>query len=82
MDLMQFVPEQLMGLIAALYVIGMIMKATTWIPDWYIPWMLMFLGVFGSVELIGPTATAVVQGIISAGVCVFTNQLIKQTTKK
>ncbi|WP_278248677.1 phage holin family protein [Clostridium tetani] len=46
------------------------------------PWILLVVGILGSIALIGLNANAVIQGILTAGVAVFGNQLIKQTTVK
>lgn len=80
MDLIKLVPEQLLILVAALYVIGIFLKNTSKVADWTIPWILLVVGIIGSIALEGFSAVAVIQGIICAGVAVFTNQLIKQST--
>ncbi|WP_160679428.1 phage holin family protein [Clostridium sp. C8-1-8] len=83
MDLEKFVPEQLMILVAALYVIGMCLKSTPKVKDWLIPWILIIIGIIGSISLQkGFTALAVFQGIVSAGLAVLSNQLIKQTVNR
>lgn len=80
MDILKFVPEQLAILIAALYVLGMFLKNTPKVPDWTIPWILLVVGILGSIGLVGFSPTAIIQGIICTGATVLTNQLIKQTT--
>ncbi|SHI89697.1 Phage holin family Hol44, holin superfamily V [Clostridium amylolyticum] len=83
MELIKFVPEQLMILVAALYVVGMFLKNSPKVLDWSIPWVLLVVGVGGSIALQqGVTALAVFQGIVSTGVAVLTNQLIKQTKNR
>ncbi|SJZ84229.1 phage holin family protein [Clostridium tetani] len=61
---------------------GLMLKQTKQIKDWTIPWILLVVGILGSIALIGLNANAVIQGILTAGVAVFGNQLIKQTTVK
>ncbi|ASN68310.1 putative holin [uncultured Caudovirales phage] len=80
-NLIQFVPEQLLILVAALYVIGIFLK-TSKIADWTIPWILLSVGILGAIGIEGISVMAVIEGIICAGVAVLTNQLIKQTTVK
>ncbi|MBK1809422.1 phage holin family protein [Clostridium sp. YIM B02505] len=83
MDIIKFVPEQLLILVAGIYVIGIFLKSTPKVKDWLIPWVLLLIGVIGSVTLQqGFTALAVFQGIAATGVAVLTNQLIKQTIIK
>lgn len=82
-NLLNFVPEQLLILVAALYVLGIFMKNSPKVLDWLIPWVLLVVGIIGSITLQrGFTALAVFQGIVATGVAVLTNQLIKQTVNK
>lgn len=81
MDLIKFVPEQLLILVAALYVIGIFLKASK-IADWTIPWILLAAGILGAIGIEGISVIAVIEGVICTGVAVLTNQLIKQTTVK
>ncbi|SUY47045.1 holin [Clostridium putrefaciens] len=83
MDLIKFVPEQLLILLAGLYVIGIFLKNSPKVLDWSIPWILLVVGIGGSITLQqGITALAVFQGIVCTGTAVLTNQLIKQTSNK
>ena len=50
--------------------------------DKYIPIILLIAGIAGAVGIMGVNADAVVQGVLVTGTTVYTNQLIKQTTKK
>ncbi|MFR4583895.1 phage holin family protein [Clostridium cadaveris] len=82
MDFMKFIPEQLMFLVAGLFVLGMFLKWTPKVQDWLIPWLLIVVGICCSVGLSGGfTVTAVLQGIICVGAAVLTNQLFKQTAE-
>jgi hypothetical protein len=81
MDFVEYVIEQALVLIPALYVLGMIIKHTQFIKDKYIPVILLAVGVAGAIALLGVTVEAVIQGILVTGVAVFTNQLIKQASK-
>ncbi|MEL5900173.1 phage holin family protein [Clostridium sporogenes] len=81
-NLMDYIVEQALILIPALYVIGIMLKQTSKIKDWTIPWILLVLGIIGAISLMGFNANAVIQGILVTGVAVYTNQLIKQSTEK
>ncbi|WP_338133631.1 phage holin family protein [Clostridium tetani] len=81
-NIMEFITEQAFILVPALYVLGLMLKGTEKIKDWTIPWILLVVGILGSIALIGLNVNAVIQGILTAGVAVFGNQLIKQTTVK
>jgi hypothetical protein len=85
-DLLKFLPEQLLILVAALYVLGVFLKNSPKVSDWIIPWVLLIVGIIGAVALQylqqGFTPVAVFQGVVATGVAVLTNQLIKQTVNK
>ncbi len=85
MDMMKFIPEHLVILIVALGVIGTICKSCSnqKIPDWTIPWILLVLGIIGSIALQKDfSALSIIQGILCAGVTILGSQLYIQTVKK
>ena len=82
MDLAQYIAQNALILIPVLYVLGMLIKNTKKIDDKYIPIILLIAGIAGAVGIMGVNADAVVQGVLVTGTTVYTNQLIKQTTKK
>lgn len=77
--IISFVPEQLLILVAALYVVGIFLKKTPKVQDWTIPWILLVLGIAFSVSIVGFNATSILQGIICSFGSIATNQIIKQT---
>lgn len=81
-SLIKFVPEQLLIVVAALYVVGLFLKNTPRVQDWTIPYILLIISIFASIFLVGFNATGVLQGVICAGVSVLTNQVIKQTMER
>lgn len=81
-NIIKFVPEQLLILVAALYVIGMFLKKTPKIVDWSIPWILIILGIGFSISILGVNPTSILQGVICAFCSVGANQLVKQTVNK
>lgn len=80
--IIKFVPEQLLILVAALYVVGIFLKKTPRVRDWSIPWVLLVLGVGFSIFIMGVNATSILQGIICSFGAIATNQLVKQTINK
>lgn len=82
MNIMDFITEQALILVPALYILGMMLKNTEKIKDWTIPWILLVVGILGSIALIGLNVNAVIQGILTAGAAVFGDQLVKQTAVK
>lgn len=81
-NLIKFVPEQLLILVAALYVVGMFLKKTPKVQDWIIPWILLVIGVAFSISIMGINATSILQGIICSFGAIATNQFVKQTINK
>lgn len=81
-NIIKFVPEQLLILVAALYVIGMFLKKTPKVVDWSIPWILIILGIGFSISILGVNPTSILQGVICAFCSVGANQLVKQTSNK
>ena len=82
MDFAQYITQNALILIPILYVLGMLIKNTEKINDKDIPIILLVAGILGAVGLMGVSADSVVQGILVTGTTVYTNQLIKQNTKK
>ncbi len=74
----KYLYEGTLILIPVLNVIGWILKNTQYIPDKYIPLVLLPLGVLGSLGIMGFNVTAVLQGVLVTGTAVYSNQLVKQ----
>jgi len=81
MEFTNFIMENALVLIPALYVIGAILKKTEYVADKYIPVILLPLGIVGAVALMGFSAESVIQGILVTGTTVLTNQVVKQSSK-
>lgn len=80
--LLQYVTEQALILVPALYVIGIFLKKTPHIADWGIPWILLILGVTGGIMLTGDIFKGAVQGVLVTGATVLSHQLVKQSLNK
>ncbi len=74
----KYLYEGTLILIPVLNVIGWILKNTQYIPDKYIPLILLPLGVLGSLGIMGFNVTAILQGVLVTGTAVYSNQLVKQ----
>lgn len=93
-NIMQFIKPELLVLIPALYFIGWMLKKSQAFADKYIPITLGLIGialcalwVAGTSTMDTPQAvllavfTAIVQGVIVAGLSVYANQIYKQLSK-
>ena len=81
-NLLNFIPEQLLILIAATYVLGVFLKKLESVKDKYITIILMVFTIAFSMVLSGLSATAFFQGILCWGVSVGINQTAKQLSKQ
>ena len=81
-NLINYVMDNALILIPAIYVIGAILKGTELIKDKYIPVILLPVGIVLGMLIVGFTVNGFIQGILVTGVAVYTNQLVKQTLKK
>ncbi|OPD28851.1 holin [Clostridium botulinum] len=82
MNLMDYIIDQALILIPSLYVLGIMLKQSGKIKDWTIPFFLLPLGIVGAISLMGLNANAIIQGILTTGAAVLSNQLIKQSINK
>lgn len=80
-NLLTFIPEELLILIAATYVLGVFLKKIDTVKDKYITMLLMLFVVIFSIALGGLSANSVLQGILCWGVSIGINQTSKQLTK-
>ncbi|MDU5110785.1 MAG: phage holin family protein [Clostridium sp.] len=80
-NLLTFIPENLLILIAATYVVGVFLKKIEKIKDNYITVILMAFTIAFSMILAGRTAAAFLQGILCWGVAVGINQTGKQISR-
>lgn len=80
MDFMNYIVDQALILIPALYILGKVFKASQ-LPDKYIPLVLLIIGITLSMFLTGFNVQSFVQGILVTGAAVFTDQITKQLAK-
>ncbi|WP_315079995.1 phage holin family protein [uncultured Clostridium sp.] len=91
-NLVQFIPESLFIVVAAIYVVGMFLKKLDSIPDKYITSILMLFGITFAVLLsiinaqvkvtLDVIVNGVLQGVLCWGVAVGLNQTGKQLNKQ
>ena len=80
--MVEYIIENALVLVPVLNVIGMIIKNTEKIPDKYIPLILLFFGILGTIAILGLTPHSVVQGVLVTGAAVYGNQIVKQLKKE
>lgn len=80
--LKDYILDNALILIPAIYVIGAILKGTELIKDKYIPVILLPIGIVLGMLIVGFTVNGFIQGVLVTGVAVYANQLVKQTLKK
>ena len=77
-----YILDNALILIPAIYVIGAILKGTELIKDKYIPVILLPIGIVLGMILIGFDVNGFIQGVLVTGVAVYANQLVKQALKE
>ena len=80
--LKDYILDNALILIPAIYVIGAILKGTELIKDKYIPVILLPIGIVLGMLIVGFTVNGFIQGILVTGVAVYANQLVKQALKE
>ena len=80
--LKDYILDNALILIPAIYVIGAILKGTELIKDRYIPVILLPIGVILAMLLVGFNVNGFIQGVLVTGVAVYANQLVKQALKE
>ena len=80
MDMMNYIIEEGIIMIPALYIIGAIIKHTDIMANKWIPLTLLIISLILTPLVIGGyTPDNIIQSILVAGVTVFGDQLIKQS---
>ena len=65
--------------VAACWVIGLILKATPHIPDWAIVYIITVIAIVLAMALQGWTVMNAIQGLLCGAFAVYGHQLFKQT---
>ena len=82
MDILNYVVQEGLVMIPVLFIIGEIIKGTETIENKYIPVILLVLSLALTPFVLGGyTAVNIVQSVLVAGVTVFGNEIIKQSSK-
>ena len=80
--LKDYILDNALILIPAIYVIGAILKGTELIKDKYIPVILLPIGIALGMLIVGFNVSGFIQGVLVTGVAVYANQLVKQALKE
>ena len=81
MEIISYITQNALILIPVLIIIGLILKKLEFIPDKFIPVILLPLGILGAMALGGWTVDSTIQGILVTGAAVYGNQIVKQLKK-
>ena len=82
MDIVNYVVQEGLVMIPVLFIIGEIVKGTELLGNKWIPLVILIVSVgFTPLVLGAYTANNIVQAVLVAGVTVFGNELIKQSSK-
>ena len=82
MDILNYVVQEGLVMIPVLFIIGEIVKGTELLSNKWIPLVILIISVAFTPLVLGTyTADNIVQAVLVAGVTVFGNELIKQSSK-
>ena len=81
MDLMQFIAEANLAVVAVLWALGEVIKHMDGLKDKFIPIVLVMVGIGLMVWQDGLMPMSVMQGILCAGAAVLADQMAKQAGK-
>lgn len=82
MDILNYVVQEGLVMIPVLFIIGEIIKGTELLGSKWIPLTVLIISIGFTPLLLGAyTADSIVQAVLVAGVTVFGNELIKQSSK-
>ena len=83
MDILKYVVQEGLVMIPVLFIIGEIVKGTELLSNKWIPLVVLVISVAFTPLVLGTyTADNIVQAVLVAGVTVFGNELIKQTSRE
>ena len=82
MEIISFVTESALILVPVLVIIGLILKKLEFVPDKFIPVILLPIGILGAMALGGWTFESAIQGVLVTGAAVYGNQIVKQLRKE
>lgn len=84
--LMNYLVENCAIVVPVLWCIGAVLKRTPKVADWLIPYLLGAAGIAFCLTIAlttgGSAVDGIMQGVITAGVAVYGNQLVKQAANK
>lgn len=81
-NIINYIVNNALVLIPVLYILGAILKGLEFIKDKYIPVILLPIGVLLAMLITSFDVNGFIQGVLVTGVAVYSNQVVKQLTKK
>ncbi len=78
MNLTEFLNQNVYIVSVVLFIIGLFLKKTPYIPSWSVPYILSVLGIIACNLILSPGIDATLQGFLSAGISVYAYQLYKE----
>lgn len=84
--MLEFIKEYLIDealiIIPALLILGKFIKETPNVKHWLIPYILLVLGIIGTVSILGFNSDAIIQGVLVSGAAVLVHQGYKQAKER
>ncbi|WP_211750247.1 phage holin family protein [Paenibacillus sp. Marseille-Q4541] len=77
----ELIDPRLIIVLALCWVVGFVLKQTPKVPDWTIVYIVTAISVLLTVWMIDWSPESLIQGVLTAAVAVYGNQIIKQGKK-
>lgn len=79
MNFVEYLNQNYLMLVPALWVLGFAIKQTPFIPNWLIIWILLIVSIIFGTIAFGFSYEGLINGVVAAGVAVLGHQMLKQT---
>lgn len=80
--LFDLIDPTLIVVVAACWVLGIVLKQTPRVPDWTIVYIVTLFAILLAIGLVGLSAETVIQGILCGAFAVYGHQVVKQTRER
>jgi len=81
-EILSYISSEALIVVPVLLVLGKMLKETSKIKNWFIPYILLVIGTGATVAIMGVSVDAFIQGVLVSGASVFSDQLVKQATNR
>lgn len=78
-DFAQYIEPEVFILVPVLYLIGMFLRQTPFIPQWTHPWIILIVADIACAFIVGNTVNAFIQAVLVSGASLFLKDIVFHT---